>query len=189
MRYISKLLAKLLRKALSVFRTICDRSYSLWYAVQLKDCGKGFRISTNSVILAPQNIVIGENFASMDNLYMYGNGGEIIVGDNVSANTNVQIGASGGRIIIGNNVLIAPNVVIRAADHGIKASTLIRDQPHTPGVICIEDDVWIGSNAVITSNVTLRKGTIVGAGAVVTKSTEPYSIVGGVPARKIAQRL
>ena len=99
-----------------------------------------------------------------------------------------RLAQAGGGIYIGNNVLIAPNVVIRAADHGIKASTLIRDQPHRPGVICIEDDVWIGSNAVITSNVTLRKGTVVGAGAVVTKSTEPYSIVGGVPARKISQR-
>ena len=44
------------------------------------------------------------------------------------------------------------------------------------------------ANAVITSDVTLAKGTVVGAGAVVTKSTEPYTIVAGVPAKLIARR-
>jgi galactoside O-acetyltransferase len=146
------------------------------------------KIKTPSVIFSPENIAIGSNFRSMGNLYMYGNEWGILIGDNVSLNTNVMIGASGGRIVIGNNVLIAPNVAIRSANHGIRATLLIREQPHTSGVINIEDDVWIGSNAVITSNVTLAKGTVVGAGAVVTKSTEPYSIVGGVPARKISQR-
>ncbi len=113
-----------------------------------------------AVILSPENIIIGNNFYSMGYLYMYGNGGEIVVGDNVSVNTNVQIGTSvGGRIVIGNNVIIASNVVIRSYDQGIKASQLIRNQPHTPGDVIIEDDVWIGSSAVITANVTLSKGS------------------------------
>ena len=51
--------------------------------------------------------------------------------------------------------------------------------------VIIEDDVWIGMNAVILPGVTIRKGTIVGAGAVVTKSTGEYEIVAGVPAKKI----
>ena len=53
------------------------------------------------------------------------------------------------------------------------------------GRIVVEDDVWIGANAIIMSGVTLSKGTIVATGSVVTKNTEPYSIVGGVPAKLI----
>jgi galactoside O-acetyltransferase len=70
----------------------------------------------------------------------------------------------------------------------VRASELTKTQGHQPGIIIIEDDAWIGTNAVITSNVTLAKGTVFGAGTVFTRSTEPCSIVGGVPARKISQR-
>ncbi len=56
------------------------------------------------------------------------------------------------------------------------------------GDICIKDDVWIGENALILSGVTIGQGAVVGAGAVVTKDVEPYSIVGGVPARIIKYR-
>ncbi len=52
----------------------------------------------------------------------------------------------------------------------------------------IEDDVWIGRNAIIMPGVRIGKGSIVGAGAVVTKNVEPYSIVGGVPAKLIRKR-
>ena len=58
-------------------------------------------------------------------------------------------------------MLIAPKDVVRAAYHGIARDGPIRFQPHTSGEIIIEDDCWICSNAVITSNVTLAKGTVV----------------------------
>lgn len=132
--------------------------------------------------------MIGSNFTAMGTDYLYAEGGEIIIGDNCSLNTNVQIGAAEGRIVIGKFVLIGPNCVVRAANHGTSKATTMCVQKHASGQITIEDDVWIGANAVITSGVVLAKGTIVGAGAVVTKSTTPYSIVGGVPAKKIGER-
>lgn len=136
-----------------------------------------------------RSIVLGNNFVALGQLQLYAHdGGSVQIGDNCSVNTNVQIGGAFGRIVIGNNVMIAPNVVIRAAEHGIRREVPMRDQPHTHGEIIIEDDVWIGSNSVVTSDVIIARGTIVGAGAVVTRSTEPYSIVGGVPARKIGER-
>lgn len=52
----------------------------------------------------------------------------------------------------------------------------------------IEDDVWIGQNAMVKSGVIIRVGAVVGAGAVVTKDVEPYSIVAGVPAKHIKYR-
>ncbi|WP_316931260.1 DapH/DapD/GlmU-related protein [Chryseobacterium sp. P1-3] len=53
----------------------------------------------------------------------------------------------------------------------------------------VEDEVWIGSNVIILSGVTLGKGSIIAAGSVVTKSVEPFSIVGGNPAKIIKFRL
>lgn len=58
----------------------------------------------------------------------------------------------------------------------------------TKGPIIVEDDVWIGTDAIILSGITLGKGTIVAAGSVVTKSTAPYSLVGGNPAKLIKMR-
>jgi acetyltransferase-like isoleucine patch superfamily enzyme len=52
----------------------------------------------------------------------------------------------------------------------------------------IEDDVWIGSNAIILHGVTIKRGSVIGAGSVVTKSTEPYSISVGNPARILRYR-
>ena len=56
------------------------------------------------------------------------------------------------------------------------------------GDIIIEDDVWISSNSVILPNCKLGKGSIIGAGAVVTSDVQSYSIVGGVPAKEIRKR-
>ncbi len=56
------------------------------------------------------------------------------------------------------------------------------------GKIVIEDDVWIGTDVMILSGVTLGKGTVVGAGSVVTKSSPPYSLIGGNPAKQIKMR-
>jgi galactoside O-acetyltransferase len=171
------------------FAYLFRRIYSVIVSHKFRNCGIRFRAGYQLVVKGGKYIRIGNNFSSMGFDYLYANdGGSLVIGDNCSINTNVQIGAASGKVTLGNNVLIGPNVVIRAADHGIRRDSPMRLQPHTQGEITIEDDVWIGSNAVITSGVTLAIGTVVAAGAVVTKSTEPYSIVGGVPARKIGER-
>ena len=60
------------------------------------------------------------------------------------------------------------------------------EQPVTLATVHIGDDVWVGAGAIIMAD--LATGTVVGAGSVVTKATEPYSIVVGNPARKIRDR-
>jgi acetyltransferase-like isoleucine patch superfamily enzyme len=98
--------------------------------------------------------------------------------------------ANGGKdIIIGEYCQFAKNVSINASDHGMKRDCLMIEQEYSNSPIIIEDDVWIGTNVCINKGVVLRKGSIVGANAVVTKDTEEYSINAGVPSRKISERV
>lgn len=166
--------------------------YSI-YKVIFARCGKNISVSQGCHIRDFNKIALGNNitFGLNSQIYSAGNGNERIeIGDNVSLNSNVMINADiGGCIRIGNNVLIGPNVVLRASNHKYSdLNTPIRQQGHKPGYIIIEDDVWIGANAVVLPGVKIGKGAIVGAGAVVTKDVKTYSIVGGVPARWISTR-
>jgi galactoside O-acetyltransferase len=163
--------------------------YSAVARQRFRKCGRGLQLTYDTAVRGYGNIVIGDDFVSMGRLHMYAERGYLEIGNNSDVNTNVQLGASDGKLIIGNHVMIASNVVIRAANHGIDRASPMKSQPPTYGEIIIEDDVWIGANAVITADVRIARGTVVAAGAVVTKSTEPYSIVGGVPARKIGERV
>jgi galactoside O-acetyltransferase len=117
-------------------------------------------------------------------------GGWINIGDNFSMNTNSCIDAAdNGKITIGDDVIIAQNVVLRASDHEHSSLEIpIKNQGHTGGEIIVDNGVWIGANVVITRNVKLGKHCIVAAGAVVVKDVEPYTIVGGVPAKLIKRR-
>ena len=84
---------------------------------------------------------------------------------------------------------IGTGTVLRAANHRIDRTDIpMMDQGHVPGEIHIEEDVWIGANCVITADVRIGRGAVVGAGAVVTHDVAPYAIVGGVPARVIGIR-
>lgn len=96
-----------------------------------------------------------------------------------------------GDIRFGNDVLIAGDVAfVGRNDHSIDlVGKTIWDSPR--GIAqptTIEDDVWIGYGAVVLSGVTIRRGSVVAAGAVVTSDVDRYSIVAGVPAREIAKR-
>lgn len=62
------------------------------------------------------------------------------------------------------------------------------DDGYTKGPIILEDDVWIATNALILSGVTIGQGAIVAAGAVVVKDVPPYAVVGGNPAKIIKYR-
>lgn len=105
-------------------------------------------------------------------------GFNVSIGDNCYINYSVTI-LDSFEVSIGNNVFIAPNVVISAVTHPLEA-----DQRRNllGGKTIIEDDVWIGANATILPGITIKKGAVIGAGAVVTKDVEENTVVGGVPA-------
>lgn len=91
-----------------------------------------------------------------------------------------------GSISLGNNISIAYNVLIQDSDYHTMYDEMGNSKPHT-SPITIEDDVWIGANAIILKGVTLGKGCVVTAGGMVTKSAPAYSLIGGNPARIIKQ--
>lgn len=88
------------------------------------------------------------------------------------------------RLIIGDHVDIASEVMLYNAEHDVHDPEFKAISGH----IVIEDYVFIGPRAIILPGVTVGKGAVVGAGAVVTKDVPAYTIVGGVPAKKIAER-
>ena len=115
-----------------------------------------------------------------------GGPGKVSIGKGCQINENVFI--QGARI--GDHVMIAPNCSILTKNHNYgRTDVPMSLQGETPEEMgYIEDDVWLGRSAIILPGVRIGKGSIIAAGAVVTKSVEPYSIVGGVPAKLIKKR-
>ncbi|MBN2789743.1 MAG: acyltransferase [Candidatus Delongbacteria bacterium] len=110
----------------------------------------------------------------------------ISIGSECQINENVFI--QGAKI--GNCVMIAPNTAILTSTHNFSRTDIpMVHQGSTKEIIpTIEDDVWIGRNVIIMPGVTIGKGSIIAAGAIVTKDVEEYSVVGGVPAKLIRKR-
>lgn len=119
-----------------------------------------------------------------DGYYTYRN---IIVGNNVNLGLKPIVMAELSEIHIGNHVMFGPEVVVIGGGHNTKVVGQFMTDAHEKtgnedlGVI-IEDDVWVGARAVILRGVHVGRGSIVGAGSLVTKSVPPYAIVGGNPA-------
>lgn len=130
--------------------------------------GTNSRVNYGVVIDNCQNVFIGNN--------TYINGGRIHAGLN-------------SKIIIGSDCLISYNIHFRTVSHNYeKKSVLVRNQGNFEKDIIIEDDCWIGYGVQILPGITLHKGCVIGAGAVVTKDVPEYAVVAGVPAKIIKYR-
>lgn len=92
------------------------------------------------------------------------------------------------QIEIGRNCMIGPHCFITDGDHGIKAGLPIKKQPMRVAPVVIEDDVWLGAGVIVLKGVRIGRGAVVGAGSVVTKNIDPYTIAVGTPARVIGRR-
>ncbi len=108
----------------------------------------------------------------------------ITIGKGTVVNTHCYLDGRGG-LKIGSNVNISSHVLLVAGSHEVQ------DGEYFLGFakpITIEDYVWLCTRSTILAGVTVGRGAVVAAGAVVTRSVEPYTIVAGVPARKIGER-
>ncbi len=116
-------------------------------------------------------------------------GGEIRSPQNISIKKNTTIGHKctldgRGGITIGESVNFSSEVMIWTVEHDLNSPSFGAHE----GRVIVEDYAWLSCRSIILPGVTVGKGAVVAAGAVVTKSVEPYAIVGGVPARKIGER-
>ena len=112
----------------------------------------------------------------------------IFTGKNCFFGEYTSIRGQGG-VHIGDGVYTGTHVQIAAVNHVYgDPDKFIKDQGITAEGIHIEDDVWLGSNVVVVDGVTIGKGCVVGAGAVVTKDLPPYSVAVGMPARVVKGR-
>ena len=110
-------------------------------------------------------------------------GRKTVIGHHTTINRRCHLDGRGG-LWIGNNVNISPEVYLVSLTHDFQNP----DFPAIPKEVIIEDYVWIGARAMILPGVRLGQGSVVGAGAVVTKDVPPYAIVAGIPAKKIGER-
>lgn len=132
-----------------------------------------------------KNVYIGKR-----GLFIYRN---ISLKDNIFIGENASFVCGIAKIYINSNVMMGPNVSLITGSHRInvigKYMIDVKNKlPENDKDIIIEEDVWIGANAIILKGVTIGKGSIVAAGSVVTKDVEPYSIFGGNPAKKLRDR-
>jgi acetyltransferase-like isoleucine patch superfamily enzyme len=110
----------------------------------------------------------------------------VVIGKHTHINENTFIQAA----TIGDYVMIGPNVSLLSNSHNHNRLDIPMEmQGMTENMpVIIENDVWIGRNVVVLPGITIHQGSIVAAGAIVTKNVQSYSIVGGVPARFIKMR-
>lgn len=104
----------------------------------------------------------------------------VSIGNRCSINEGVFI-LGHCRIEIGNGVTLSANCML--IDSGLDIDSPVR--VHTDAFIRIEDDAWIGAGAIILPDVVIGRGSVVGAGSIVTRSVAPYTVVAGNPARVI----
>lgn len=186
-----------------------------WAQLRGVQAGHHFGLGRQVRILYPACLYVGNHVTIMDNSYLHcrscsgvrigsytsidrnlwlscgvttGNHGYFEIGDYSFIGPNAVIGA-GGSIIIGSHVQIGPNVMITAENHIFSNhERLIDEQGLSHQGINIEDNCWIGGGAIILDGVNIGHGSVIGAGAVVTKNLRPFSVAMGVPARVVRSR-
>jgi len=157
--------------------------------------GKGVTLERGVIIdgLMRQGVVLGDNVkigaysvlvgAPVSNL-----GEGIKMGANSAVDAYSFIGSS-GFVSIGENVIMGQHIGFHPENHDFDRTDVpIRAQGTTRQGITIEDDVWVGSNAIFLDGAHVGRGSVIGAGAVVRGTIPPYSIAVGVPARVIRSR-
>ena len=110
-------------------------------------------------------------------------GTNIQMGDHVYLDHNVTILDAGG-VTIGNHVFIGPNVCLTTAGHP-EQTALRNAYLEYAYPIVIEDDVWIGANVVVNPGVTIKAGSIIGSGSVVTHDIDAHVVACGVPCKTV----
>jgi acetyltransferase-like isoleucine patch superfamily enzyme len=148
-------------------------------SVYIHACPDGVEIGANTLIMHGAVLHV-YNFRDLPHA-------GIRIGRNSLIGEYTVIRGQGG-VTIGDRVYTSPNTQLIAVNH-------VFDDPDKPFIeqgitaagIVVEDDVWLGANAIVTDGVRIGKGAVVAAGAVVTRDVPPHTVVAGVPARVVRQ--
>jgi acetyltransferase-like isoleucine patch superfamily enzyme len=112
----------------------------------------------------------------------------ITIHDGAGINTRAYVDGN-GEVEIGRNALLSPGVQIISGNHVFDRTDVpIRDQGTAYGKVTVGEDCWLGTNVIVLPGVTIGRGSVVGAGAVVTGDLPVLSIALGVPARVVGRR-
>jgi len=183
----------------------------LLYRTVLGRVGRGCLIEQNVRWLVPRRIFLGARVMVGEACFLDANTpeGRIELEDDVWLSRGSLIVAGRSEVLIGpqtyighrclfyghngirvgRDVLLANDVQLICGNHTFHRRDIpIRAQPPKGAPIAIEDDVWLGASAIVLGGVTVGRGCVVGAGAVVTHSLPPYSIARGVPAQIVGIR-
>ena len=115
----------------------------------------------------------------------------LYIGDNVGIGSNAHLSCLNAKCVIKGNAAIAGHFTVHTGNHAHIKGMFITDitEANKPtgydNDVIVEKDVWIGCNVTLLSGVTIGRGCTIAAGAVVAKSTPPYAVIGGVPAKFI----
>ncbi len=150
--------------------------------------GAGTRVE----LLAGSRLELGDGVATGRDLYMRVDEDQVqVVGDGTSLQDNCRIY---GNVRIGKGCIFGPNVYLSSGDHlfDVHPALPILEQERLAAAvdrpITVFDDCWFGINVFVRAGVTIGRGSVIGANAVVTSDVPPYSIAAGAPAKVIRQR-
>lgn len=158
-----------------VYEFLRDKFWSFFMKKAMGSCGRNVKIKPSSSV-----------FKGVENFYFE---------DDVRIAKHAVIYSTVAKVIIGKKVAIAPNLNIMTGNHrtDIVGHFMFdggndEKRPEDDKDVIIEGEAWVGVNVTLLSGVTIGRGSVISAGAVVTKSCPPYSIIVGVPAKVLKFR-
>jgi acetyltransferase-like isoleucine patch superfamily enzyme len=177
------------QRYVETWRTAVDRLRAGWLRWRGARLGRGVRIGTHAVVHRPWCLDVGERAQFEHQVYLKAvtDQASIRIGNRTFVGFGCEFDVA-DRLLIGDGVLIAPGCFITDHNHLHGAHATIASQGIESAPVVIEDDAWLGANVVVLPGVTIGRGAIVAAGAVVTGDIESMVIAGGVPARPIGRR-
>ncbi len=196
----------------SRLRMLPQQARNCWYRLRLARLGSGSQLAGGINLSYPRRIAIGKTVSISPRVTLRANTAAnpgIAIGNGCSFQEACILSANQGRISVGHNCWLGPfclvygngdvtignNVMIAArssintvSHHAGRCDMPMSEQGIYCAPVTIEDDVWIGMHAVVLQGVVIGRGSIIGAGAVVTSDIPPWSIAVGTPARVIKRR-
>jgi len=174
------------------FVNLYKKTEGEWLCTQLGKCGKNVKINAPNIVGHPELIEIGDDTVILDGVRLQS------YPELVKKKPVIKIGKrcflgfrlcilAGDDVIIGDDVLMASDITLCAHNHGINPELSIpyMSQELICKPILVGDNCWIGDKVIIVAGVSIGKGSVIGAGSVVTKDIPDHCLAVGIPAKVI----